>query len=192
VVNWWTMKYCKKCDQTKPLSEYHIKRQTKDGYAHYCKDCVSEYDRKEHVGEMVFKRLIRTETHRQCRTCEKLFPAEVFNRKSKYPDSYCDECRDIRQYNALLKRMGLTREKYEKMLSDQNNLCFICKRPEKGDRRLSIDHDHSCCPSGRSCGGCVRGLICLKCNTALGACNDDPQILLSMISYLQSHTYKLI
>jgi hypothetical protein len=192
VVNLETMKYCKKCDQTKSLSEFHIKRQTRDGYAHYCRECVSEYDKREHVGQMVFKRLIRTETHRQCRMCEKLFHISEFNRNSKYPNSYCKECTDIKQFRSLLKRMGLTEERYNKIISDQNNLCYICKRPEKGDRRLSIDHDHQCCPSGRSCGVCVRGLICLKCNTALGAVNDDPQILLSMISYLQSHNYRLI
>lgn len=186
------MKYCKKCDQTKPFSEFHIKRQMKDGYAPYCKKCTSEYDRREHLGQMVFKKLIRNETHRQCRSCEQLFPADEFTTSGKYHTSYCKECASKKAFLRLLKRMGLSEEKYNQMVSDQNNLCFICKRPEVSGRRLAIDHDHNCCPSGRSCGNCVRGLICFKCNSALGAVNDDPQILLSMISYLQSYNYRLI
>lgn len=45
----------------------------------------------------------------------------------------------------------------------------MCREPFEDDRRIYVDHDHGCCPGeGRSCGKCVRGLLCLRCNTALG------------------------
>lgn len=52
--------------------------------------------------------------------------------------------------------------------------------------RLSVDHNHQCCPGSNSCGKCVRGLLCSSCNSTLGHANDDPSRLQSLISYLAS------
>lgn len=63
-------------------------------------------------------------------------------------------------------RYGLTTEQFDRIKKQQGNRCAICG--ESGDvKKLHIDHDHACCPSGRSCGACVRGLLCVRCNTAL-------------------------
>lgn len=40
------MKHCKKCDTTKPLSEFHNKAGRKDGKASTCKSCVNDRARK--------------------------------------------------------------------------------------------------------------------------------------------------
>lgn len=68
-----------------------------------------------------------------------------------------------------LKRMGLTPERFAQLLEDQGNACAMCLTPFEEDQRICIDHDHACCPQiKRSCGKCVRGLLCLTCNIALG------------------------
>jgi len=40
--------------------------------------------------------------------------------------------------------------------------CNICG--EFTERHLQIDHDHNCCNGVRSCGKCVRGIVCNRCN----------------------------
>lgn len=55
--------------------------------------------------------------------------------------------------------------KYEEMLEEQGGVCAICHQPETvRNNALSVDHDRACCPGDRSCGECVRGLLCFKCN----------------------------
>lgn len=47
-------------------------------------------------------------------------------------------------------------------------------------------HREDCCPDNRrSCGKCVRGLLCARCNMGLGHFGDDPSIVESALSYLK-------
>jgi hypothetical protein len=69
-------------------------------------------------------------------------------------------------------RFGITKDRFNQMLEEQGNACAICREPFQ-DQRICWDHDHSCCPvpaSGHtvSCGKCLRGLLCVQCNTRLG------------------------
>lgn len=78
---------------------------------------------------------------------------------------------------------GLTLEQFQDRLVTQGGLCAICQRPF-GDSAAYIDHDHSCCPGMYSCGRCVRGLVCVRCNTGLAMFGDDRVGLLAALDYL--------
>lgn len=41
-----TTKVCARCKQEKPLSEFGVKKRTKDGLNPYCKDCIREYTKE--------------------------------------------------------------------------------------------------------------------------------------------------
>lgn len=97
----------------------------------------------------------------------------------------CTECTRI---NNKVSRYGLTIEDYETMMIDQDHNCKICKKEFSSNKDNCIDHDHSCCndlPNGqRSCGKCVRGIVCKKCNLILGMVNDSKEYLMDCIEYL--------
>lgn len=70
-------------------------------------------------------------------------------------------------------------------LSDGSGRCAICDKDVSG-KSAHIDHDHRCCPSGKSCKKCVRGLLCQGCNQGLGMFQDDIERMSAGINYLRN------
>lgn len=82
-------------------------------------------------------------------------------------------------------RYGITLDEKVEMLAAQGGVCAVCGTNESGKRDWCVDHDHACCPqSARSCGKCIRGIICARCNFALGQMDDDVAKLQAAIDYL--------
>ena len=82
---------------------------------------------------------------------------------------------------------GLSPEQYESLLNSQERKCAICKvllDNLTNSTRPYIDHDHSCCSGAKSCGKCVRGMLCHHCNTSLGGFRDNTETLNNAIQYL--------
>lgn len=88
-----------------------------------------------------------------------------------------------------LAKYHLTQEEYDRLLDSQNGVCKICGQVNlNGKASLSIDHDHACCKeAGVSCGECIRGLLCNRCNTVLGLTRDSQILLDRLKSYLQEN-----
>jgi uncharacterized protein YbaR (Trm112 family) len=146
-----------------------------------------------------------------CPNCKQDLLVESFNRSNRRDgyQTYCRECHNHMQrkkYNlnpeekikrqirearrkskkplakkdAELQRLyGITVDDYLNILESQDGVCKICHKDCKTKSRLSVDHNHS---SGK-----VRGLLCNRCNRAIGMFEDSPELLLSAISYLQDN-----
>ena len=79
-----------------------------------------------------------------------------------------------------LKNYGLTIDGYNKMFSDQNGCCAVCGRHQSEfKKRLAVDHNHITKK--------VRKLLCNQCNTAIGLLNEDKNIIMNVIKYLEEH-----
>ena len=80
-------------------------------------------------------------------------------------------------------RFGVTTEQMNSLMAGEER-CAICGA---GDN-LMWDHDHSCCKprkgNYRTCGACLRGVLCGRCNTTLGLVRDDIGHLRRLIAYL--------
>ena len=61
------------------------------------------------------------------------------------------------------------------MLEHQNECCLICNKND--EKALCVDHCHKT--------GKVRGLLCNKCNKALGLFNDNIELIKVAASYLE-------
>lgn len=110
---------------------------------------------------------------------------EVARQRSReYWNNLSPEERKVRAFRAALKlRYGLTPETYDAMLARQGGGCAICGNA-KGNGCLCVDHDHRCCPGRKSCGKCLRGIICGRCNTLIGVIEKNHDLIPACEAYL--------
>ena len=97
-------------------------------------------------------------------------------RKVSYGDGRKMIC--VEGTRAARRRMfyGIELGQLEALLDRQGGVCAVCDRPlslrspVRGPQpdTACLDHDHACCPGKRTCGLCVRGLLCVGCNVKVG------------------------
>jgi len=152
-----------------------------------------------------------------CSKCGIEYPAttEYFSSEKRYKGGfhcYCRKCANINSKNWQKKNPGYNKEwnkklkeknpdyyqeknlrnsynlslkDYNKMFEQQNGLCAICGLPESAKyrdkiKKLGVDHNHNT--------GEIRGLLCHKCNPAIGMLNVDNLGILNLekaIEYLK-------
>lgn len=103
--------------------------------------------------------------------------------------TYCKPCQSEMGKTAsrafhLKNKYGLTLDAYAAMFDAQGGRCAICRREPREGYALSIDHDHNCCPGKETCGECIRGLLCVVCNSFLARCGDDIRVFQRVIQYI--------
>jgi hypothetical protein len=121
--------------------------------------------------------------HLTCSKCKISKPVSQFNKNPSKHSGYNSQCVSCRRAVAvrnpawpyyLKSHYNLTVEQYDSMVLAQRGLCACCGNPERrlnadgAVTRLCVDHDHRCCPGKRSCGSCVRALLCASCNLTVG------------------------
>lgn len=83
------------------------------------------------------------------------------------------------------KMYGMPQESYQALREEQLGLCAICLDPLGEGKEVHVDHDHTCCSGQKTCGKCVRGLLCSFCNRGIGQLREDPDILQRAVLYLE-------
>lgn len=101
--------------------------------------------------------------------------------------SWYEQNRDSVADRRMMNRFKMSLADYEEKLASQCGCCAICGSEDSATKgkRFSIDHDRACCPGYKSCGKCVRGLLCTRCNTAIGSFRDDIELFNKAIAYVK-------
>ena len=100
---------------------------------------------------------------------------KINSKNNAYYHSLTTEEKILRNRKQQVSLYGLTLEDYDAMMERQNGVCAICSTETKGN--LHIDHNHQTNE--------VRGLLCGKCNRAIGLLNDDISLFTKAITYLK-------
>lgn len=123
-----------------------------------------------------------------CSGCREWLPEARFTPASNTPDRLQTWCSGCATDYMLRRRYGITRRQVDALLAEQGG-CGICGVVEVGDGYRNgwhVDHDHACCPGDVSCGRCVRGILCARCNKMIGHAEDRTDLLRAAIDYLSS------
>jgi len=100
-------------------------------------------------------------------------------RIEKSREWYCnnrERVKTLARKRVYAQAYKITLDEYDRMLSLQNGVCAICLKPDKQNRKLSVDHCHST--------GKVRGLLCRACNSYIGYICDSPINATRLLEYL--------
>jgi len=161
-MGYFIMKLCVACTKKKPLKDFPIRKSCSDGYSTHCRLCTRERDksyRKTYV--------------------------------ERNPEARKDSVARYNQSAKKLKanrkwRFQITDEDVQAMLESQGGVCGLCTR-EFSNGETFIDHDHACCPNRgkKTCGKCIRKILCRACNQGLGLLQDNPELLRQAADYIE-------
>lgn len=160
-------KRCSLCGEWLPVAEFATSKQAATGLSSRCRNCTNQ----------------QAELTRAARRVDPEKAEADRASKRKYKAGLSEEVKKQRARDETIRSYGVSPEWYDVKLAEQGGVCAICKLPESyrdgwsGDiKLLSIDHDHDT--------GNVRGLLCQKCNVALGNMGDDPERVRNLARYL--------
>jgi hypothetical protein len=151
-------KICSKCGEKKPLSDFP---KQKGNHRNYCKVC-------DYKCSLAWKRAN---------------PKKVLAQGQRYradnPKNRCRQIKYSRKYH-FKYTYGITIEQYDDMYIEQGGCCAICgKHQLEQQRRLAVDHCHITM--------IVRGLLCDRCNTAIGLFKEDRNTIINALDYLDKY-----
>jgi hypothetical protein len=161
-------KICTGCVKTKPRSDFYPQKDMRDGYRNNCNECHAKAHQDWYEKN-------RDREIERVRTWQQSNPEKVNashrRRRALDPEQHKKRNRE----GHLRRKYGLTQNMFGALVLAQLGKCAVCG--ELTAPELHVDHDHRT--------NKVRGLLCGKCNKAIGLLNDDPKLMDAAKEYLE-------
>lgn len=123
----------------------------------------------------------------RCKECNRQYCRDYAKKNPRPYRKPSPESKAKKQAKAFKRRYGITEEERDLRFASQGFCCAICGDITSNGAGWCTDHDHACCPGkGRSCGACIRGILCFRCNTMLGHARDNINNLMNAVAYLEN------
>ncbi len=124
-----------------------------------------------------------SEGNKQCNKCFLWMSEDHYTAHKNTLDKLQATCRSCAAREHKLRYYGVDTEQ---LLVEQNYRCAICGIQKDDTNKVvwHIDHDHRCCSGVKTCGNCIRGVLCQQCNQGLGNFKDNTELLEQAAKYL--------
>jgi hypothetical protein len=159
------MKRCKKCGAVRPFDDFYLAAGNRDGRRGECKECSLALRKRWYQNN-------RERSMAYVRAWQQANPERVKAWRRKNRERRLEKMREIH----LRSKFGLTPDEYDRILQAQGGVCALCESSPTQGISLHVDHDHGT--------GEIRGLLCMRCNNALGLFREDPDVLKRAARYV--------
>ena len=164
------MKRCRICEETLPYDAFYAMKGMRDGYRNECKACSLAARAAKYASDPEMRR----RAQQRVRSWQEDNREQFLAQRARYRAE--GRLKAIARRSHLKRTFGITPEDYERRLAQQGGGCAVCARAPKAGKSLHVDHDHET--------GYVRGLLCFKCNAALGQLDDDLDRIERALTYV--------
>ncbi|HJC29572.1 MAG TPA: HNH endonuclease [Candidatus Dietzia intestinigallinarum] len=114
-----TAKRCTKCDETKPLTDYHRKAASRDGHYARCKACVLASQKAWYRERVAAERIVPPTTDtKACTKCGEVKPLAEYYRNAKSTDGRSSQCKACRSAQRKTHVRRLEAERVEPAPTD--------------------------------------------------------------------------
>lgn len=170
------MRACNRCGEVKAVETgYYKNKRCADGYLTICRVCICT-ERRAYVAKNY------AEVRAKIKTYWEENKEDMRQRSREYHAKHRRRLKDLQRE----KQTGFTPAMFAQAIEHQGGKCPIClcALADLPYRNQHADHCHAT--------GQPRGVLCQKCNTALGKFKDDPERLRRAIAYLDTPTTLLM
>ena len=172
---WVYFKFCTRCKE-------YFKEHSFRGV--YCKDCKREIDAayrlKNKDKDLSYRKIYRETRKKEKAEYDRLRRKKSLPAEEIVVVSEKEAARAVKDYN-LKRTYNISLNEWEDLFRKQSFKCAIC-RSDKNIGNSGDFHTDHCHKTMK-----VRGILCSRCNTAIGAFEENIEYLKNAISYLEAY-----